>query len=755
MEEYPETMGRMSYLSNKETKRKMLDEAFDKNSFAEGGMVSNWLKTALDFYFGKKDVMMEDRPETMGRMSYLSNKETKKRMLDEALKIKGFAGGGPIIGPDFEEEDLQFMLNRGYAAPGGIGIAGRGRSAPGILAEQTIKGPMARQMKAAKDEIRRRESIGSKYIGKQVIKKQPIEDQRDSVYRVFGEHYGDVLRKGLTETAGDADAITKVLYGDAEKEKVFDAKRQLAFQNILGPAGMDADLYIGTGPAKLQRKYNKLQYLIKNDPSLIKETVDRYKLADKIKRDDVSLEKYINDNLDIRYQNLFDKDPSKAKEVVLKKLGEQDLLKQGHEAANLLTKIQTGKRLDKTEALSASKFLKNTDIDVRFAKVRGDVEKTKYGLTTDPRVAFLRNPDLFNSYKEALKTGDEGEIGLLKERINTGKTSIDSLVAKFKSANTDKAKEDSRLFFEKFRSVSEFSPEDLKKLLKSFPFLVAPKPTMKVTPTGTAADEVERKAREGAEKFSFIDYFKRVMGFNESLPVKHHGGMITKTGPVFAEKGEFIIPKGFADGGFVDDTPSSAILREGVTQSQDNGIADRIAEKIKEAIESTTVSVDEDAKVSVDVGDVKVPVDTNDAKVELDTTTAAQTLSDAVRSAIDSASIDVKTSGTNSVGADKIDELSTTIRDVQDKIFTINDELSIKIDSLEEQTIDVTVVRGEVNRSVAEAIARVEADIDKQRNDISSVTSSISRMDQSNQYRFDEVTRKANEALNFGARPGM
>jgi len=528
-----------------------------------------------------------------------------------------------------------------------------------------------------------------------------------------------------------------------EKEKVLEAKRKESFKNILGQITQDADLYIGTGPANLQRKYNKIQYLIKNDPNLIKETTDRYKLIDNIKKDDEVLKKYVNDNLDIRYQNLLEKDPNRAKEVVLKKLNEQDILKQGSQIASLLTKVQSGERLDKTEALSASKFLKDTDIDVRFSKVRGDVERTKYGLTLDPRVAFLQNPERFNSYKEALKGGNKTDIELLRKLINTGKVDTDSLTAKFRAANTDKAKEDSKVFFDKFRSSSDISPEDLKKLLKAFPFLIAPKPIMKVTTTSSAADELEERKRKEIEKFS-----------NQSLPVKHHGGFITKTGPVFAEKGELIIPKGFAEGGFVGDESSSLVLRNGVaTQLQDNGIADRIAEKIREAIESTTVKVDEEAKVSVDVGDAKVPIDINDTKVELDTTNAAQTLSDAIKTAIDSASIDVKSSASDSVGADKIDELSTTIRDVQDKIFTINDELSTKIDSLEGKTVDNSMLRSEVNRSVTDALTGIEADIDSQRNDLSLLNSSVVRTEQSNQYKFNEVTRKANEALNFGARP--
>jgi TP901 family phage tail tape measure protein len=67
-------------------------------SFAEGGMVSNWLKTAYDFYFGKKDVEMTGPQDTMGRMSYLSSKETKRHKLDEAFNIdaKGFAEGGMV-----------------------------------------------------------------------------------------------------------------------------------------------------------------------------------------------------------------------------------------------------------------------------------------------------------------------------------------------------------------------------------------------------------------------------------------------------------------------------------------------------------------------------------------------------------------------------------------------------------------------------------------------------------------------------------
>jgi len=79
--------------------------------------------------------------------------------------------------------------------------------------------------------------------------------------------------------------------------------------------------------------------------------------------------------------------------------------------------------------------------------------------------------------------------------------------------------------------IDEFSLEEIKKFLDSGDHSSVSRDTLR-----------KLKQSINAQEYNVGGVATR------SMPVKHFGGVITQTGPVFAEKGEYIIPKGYKDG---------------------------------------------------------------------------------------------------------------------------------------------------------------------------------------------------------------
>jgi hypothetical protein len=259
---------------------------------------------------------------------------------------------------------------------------------------------------------------------------------------------------------------------------------------------------------------------------------------------------------------------------------------------------------------------------------------------------------------------------------------------------------------------------------------------------------------------------------SSSLPVKHGGGRIGQTGPIFAQKGEFILPAGYQDGGEVAKMATGS-LTTGTIKVEDGGIADKIYDKIKDAISSSEIKVDSEARVKVDVadskvpvdltnafvrvevGDAKVPVDVSDAVVTIDVSSAAGTLSDTIRSALASASVKIDSSGAGAVGADKLDSLAQAIDNVQNKVFLVKDDLenlNTKMLDLEGKSITVSNVRAQVDSIVRDAIAVVEADVQENRQDISLLSSTVRRLEIKNEAQFSDIQRTSNQARDLTGR---
>jgi hypothetical protein len=254
--------------------------------------------------------------------------------------------------------------------------------------------------------------------------------------------------------------------------------------------------------------------------------------------------------------------------------------------------------------------------------------------------------------------------------------------------------------------------------------------------------EVARLKRELAGVDNRSNITKTKTG---SLPVFHGGGVINQTGPIFAEKGERILPKKYADGGVVGDNFIPQTLSRPSTESS-NVQFDDLAEKIKSAVGELVIKVDVgDAKVPVDAEGVTVGVDVAGISIPVDAGTVAADIS----SALASANI-----GGGAVGADALDELTSLIDDVHNKVLAVNNQ----VDTLKTEMVDFkgTVItqeniRTSVGSAVNDAMSRVQTDIDTQRNQLESMSSRIIRTELVNEVKFDESRRSAASAWDLAS----
>jgi TP901 family phage tail tape measure protein len=138
--------------------------------------------------------------------------------------------------------------------------------------------------------------------------------------------------------------------------------------------------------------------------------------------------------------------------------------------------------------------------------------------------------------------------------------------------------------------------------------------------TVTLADIVDKISKKEISNFAnkdtgFFESLLKLFNFkpdrenNNSVPVFHNGGIVQRTGLVFAEGGEVIIPKKLATGGN-DFTPGVLSFDKPVMKLDTDGLLEAL-DNVKLGVETT--------KLSVDVGTATVPVEVGDAKVGVDT----------------------------------------------------------------------------------------------------------------------------------------
>jgi hypothetical protein len=244
----------------------------------------------------------------------------------------------------------------------------------------------------------------------------------------------------------------------------------------------------------------------------------------------------------------------------------------------------------------------------------------------------------------------------------------------------------------------------------------------------------------------------------ESASVKHFGGPLTKTGYFFGEKGEYVVPKGQALGGFPDNklvTESlntgtkdiiKVVLEEGQTvEAKVDGPlpVDRTPLLVKETelsikgIENGILKIDVPGSIPVTgIPDGGIPVNmpTGGIDVVIDTS--------GIERAIESAM-----GGVNAVGADEIDTLSRAVANVNEKIINVRTEFNTKI-----EMVTSTPENSNIDIKLGEAVDSINSGMTKMSNEvntsIASINSDRDREKQTMDYRLEELARKLASAMN-------
>lgn len=172
----------------------------------------------------------------------------------------------------------------------------------------------------------------------------------------------------------------------------------------------------------------------------------------------------------------------------------------------------------------------------------------------------------------------------------------------------------------------------------------------------------------------------------------HNGGVVHRTGNIFAEKGELVLPKKFKDGTDYDlrgqssdKSTADKSLRGGITVSVDGS-------ELISKLEQLTLKVqDKEFKLK----DAEVTLKDEDKKVTLDTTDAEAKLGNAISTALDNIpnAIEFDTEGASSSLSEAVTNAITTAPKLQ------VDELSVTLD-----TTEVTLNIGDADTRLANAI---------------------------------------------------
>ena len=196
---------------------------------------------------------------------------------------------------------------------------------------------------------------------------------------------------------------------------------------------------------------------------------------------------------------------------------------------------------------------------------------------------------------------------------------------------------------------------------------------------GLDYDKIEEyTSSRGVKKgISILDIFKKQLMENaqDSNKVFHWGGLVTKTGPAFLQKGEVVVPE-YASGGLVAKLagggPGDGSSIKDVMKHSNNQVivpimkvdASELSKVVKE-LQSVKLQIEKDVKIGIDTEGISVPVATEGLSIPVDMPSdvsfdvkisnandAADVISSKIKDAVSSA--DIKISGdVSAVGAEK------------------------------------------------------------------------------------------------------
>nr|MBL0721036.1 hypothetical protein [Sulfurovaceae bacterium] len=416
-----------------------------------------------------------------------------------------------------------------------------------------------------------------------------------------------------------------------------------------------------------------------------------------------------------------------------------------------------------------------------------DKESKLTGLK-QPFNVFEEDPRKYIELKEAIKNKDGAKVNELTEFFKTKNKAVVRVKAL-------KGKDHvSELIMGGDTSTSAESA--LTKLLHKITGSL--ESSNKTTSKKSSADALDLLTAAGMKKYNQN---------NSSLPVYHNGGMVAKTGPLFAERGELLLPKKFADGGQVvdglkiqdmtsqkvvldandfltklesitlgvDDTPIKVATDIPIPVDLTNPIKveDKILKveqtevsvaqptwkiPVEEVTTTMKIEVDKPAwKIDVDVPTdvIRVEVNMPTEKIQVDVSEASAKLSATIAQAISSNKIRIEeTSGGNSVGADKIDTVAKAISDVNDKLMTSVAALKTDFDSeiqvlnSKPVTVDMDSIQGRIKEELIKELNTYKTEMNESKSAVDDLRSKMVSSEQLSNYRSDEVDRRLNGILN-------
>jgi len=315
------------------------------------------------------------------------------------------------------------------------------------------------------------------------------------------------------------------------------------------------------------------------------------------------------------------------------------------------------------------------------------------------------------------------------------------------------------------------------------------------------------KGPSSDELMSFLKKLQYDKDNNQSMLQYAQGGAITKTGPLFAHKGEYIIPKGYATGGISGEgvvvnsnlntviptikleatdllrelenlrlkveekklivaLPTDPIVVEQPTWGVDVNMptdtikvdmpttaikVDMPTDTIKVEMPTTAIKVDmptDTIKVEMPTTAIKVDMPKSDIKVNVDLGGVENRLKSSISEALDKP-IKVEVAGDlKAVGGEKLDRLTELVSKVDDKILSVKVDLEDKINIISSNS-NVLQIDGTINRVVQEQMANIEGQMADNRTDASANRSEIARVEMRMKAMLDDVDTRLRIVQNF------
>jgi len=258
-------------------------------------------------------------------------------------------------------------------------------------------------------------------------------------------------------------------------------------------------------------------------------------------------------------------------------------------------KLKNRKEKEQTESRLASALKNENGIFSKLQlKIRKEQEKKLTGLE-NPFMVFKKNPKQYIELKKAVADNDQNKIQELTKLFK-----IDDKVNKMLPQKQLKRKDHvSSLVMGKKKT-------DFEKFVENVFDFKYKKDEVSLSTT-KVSDQLNKIMMDSLKNFNK----------NQSLPVYHNGGVVSKTGPLFAEQGEFIVPKKFAEGGQVSSGLDGLQVQSMNSQKIVLDYTDFITEleDIKLMVDDTPIKVATDVPIPVDLSN-PIKVEDKILKVE-------------------------------------------------------------------------------------------------------------------------------------------